>query len=63
MYTLVRPQKAKRSERTSTYLLDRDDLLGLVVDGLVDSTEAAGTEFLQQRVLTGGIVARYRGRF
>lgn len=36
----------KRGGRTSTYLFDRDDLLGLVVDGLVDSTEAAGAEFL-----------------
>jgi len=50
-------------DRAVTYLLDCDDLLGLVVDGLVHSTETACAELLQERVLAGGIVARYRIRF
>lgn len=40
-----------------TYLLDGDDLLGLVVHGLVDGPEAAGAELLEQRVLAGGVAA------
>ena len=36
----------KSSKRTVTYLFDCDDLLGLVMDGLVHSTETTGAEFL-----------------
>ena len=46
-----------------TYLLNCDDLLGLVVDSLVHGAETACAQLLQERVLAGGIVARYRIRF
>ena len=52
--------EARSGSWAVTYLLDRDDLLGLVMDSLVHSAEAAGAEFLQERILAGGVIAGYR---